>query len=115
MSKQKGIKKLLFFVVFFVVAVLFLSLCWKKRIGIYNTFMKLTGQESNYEVLVNLKKDHYGYYKQELKVTMDREDNAKIQENDSASDDLLWWKQPLRSINSFRVNRSRGTPGKSLW
>lgn len=88
MSKQKGIKKLLFFVVFFVVAVLFLSLCWKKRIGIYNTFMKLTGQESNYEVLVNLKKDHYGYYKQELKVTMDREDNAKIQENDSASDDI---------------------------
>ena len=34
MSKQKGIKKLLFLVVFLVVAVLFLSLCWKKRIGI---------------------------------------------------------------------------------
>ncbi len=31
MSKQKGIKKLLFFVVFLVVAVLFLSLCWEKK------------------------------------------------------------------------------------
>ena len=38
------------FIIFLILAVLFAALCWKKRRGIYNTYMKLTGQEIPYSV-----------------------------------------------------------------
>ena len=45
MSKWKKNTKIAVFIIFLILAVLFAALCWKKRRGIYNTYMKLTGQE----------------------------------------------------------------------
>ena len=49
------------FIIFLILAVLFAALCWKKRRGIYNTYMKLTGQEIPYSVQEKRRKK-YGYY-----------------------------------------------------
>ena len=87
--KKKGRKILLIIIV--VVLILMIPvgiLGWKKRIGIYNTFMKLTGQESSFEVIEKLRSDYTGYYKQKLKVKMDRDNTIKIQENDQSADDV---------------------------
>ena len=45
MRKWNKKTKIAVFIIFLILAVLFAALCWKKRRGIYNTYMKLTGQE----------------------------------------------------------------------
>lgn len=66
---------------------LFAALCWSKRRGIYNTYMKLTGQEIPFSVLEK-RKESYGYYDQKLRVSMDLEDTVHIEENDQAADQV---------------------------
>ena len=87
--KKKGRKILLIIIVVVLILMIPVGIIgWKKRIGIYNTFMKLTGQESSFEVIEKLRSDYTGYYKQKLKVKMDRDNTIKIQENDQSADDV---------------------------
>ena len=75
------------FIIFLILAVLFAALCWKKRRGIYNTYMKLTGQEIPYSVQEKRRKK-YGYYDQELNASMDLENPVYITENDGSANEL---------------------------
>jgi hydroxymethylpyrimidine pyrophosphatase-like HAD family hydrolase len=61
MRKWNKKTKIAVFIIFLILAVLFAALCWKKRRGIYNTYMKLTGQEIPYSVQEKRRKK-YGYY-----------------------------------------------------
>lgn len=81
-------------------------LCWNKRRGIYNTFMKLTGQEIPFSVLEKRKKA-YGYYEQKLNVSMDIENTVFIEEND-ASADLIETNIPKQNslvATSYEIDR----------
>ena len=61
MKKWSKKKKITILLLFLVLLALFAGLCWKKRRGIYNTYMKLTNQEIPYSVKEKRKKK-YGYY-----------------------------------------------------
>ena len=50
MKKWSNKKKITILLLFLVLLALFAGLCWKKRRGIYNTYMKLTNQEIPYSV-----------------------------------------------------------------
>mgnify|MGYP000408773060 CR=1 FL=1 len=50
MKKWSKKKKITILLLFLVLLALFAGLCWKKRRGIYNTYMKLTNQEIPYSV-----------------------------------------------------------------
>ena len=69
MRKWNKKTKIAVFIIFLILAVLFAALCWKKRRGIYNTYMKLTGQEIPYAVQEKRRKK-YGYYDQELNASV---------------------------------------------
>lgn len=77
MKKWSKKKKITILLLFLVLLALFACLCWKKRRGIYNTYMKLTNQEIPYSVKEKRKKK-YGYYGQKLNVTMDVDDTISI-------------------------------------
>ena len=87
MKKWSNKKKITILLLFLVLLALFAGLCWKKRRGIYNTYMKLTNQEIPYSVKEKRKKK-YGYYGQKLNVTMDVDDTISIQENDDSANDI---------------------------
>lgn len=87
MKKWSKKKKITILLLFLVLLALFAGLCWKKRRGIYNTYMKLTNQEIPYSVKEKRKKK-YGYYGQKLNVTMDVDDTISIQENDDSANDI---------------------------
>lgn len=84
MKKWKKKTKIIVLLIFLILLVLFAALCWKKRRGIYNTYMKLTGQEIPYSVKEKRKKA-YGYYEQKLNVSMNLEDTIPIAENDDSA------------------------------
>ena len=86
MKKWSKKKKITILLLFLVLLALFAGLCWKKRRGIYNTYMKLTNQEIPYSVKEKRKKK-YGYYGQKLNVTMDVDDTISIQEDDDSVKD----------------------------
>ena len=46
MRKWNKKTKIAVFIIFLILAVLFAALCWKKRRGIYNTYMKLTHSQA---------------------------------------------------------------------
>lgn len=85
MKKWEKKTKITVLVVFLLLLALFGALCWKKRIGIYNTYMKLTGQEKVYAAK---EKPSYGYYGQKLDVSMNLEDTVSIKENDASAENL---------------------------
>lgn len=122
MKKWSKKKKITILLLFLVLLALFAGLCWKKRRGIYNTYMKLTNQEIPYSVKEKRKKK-YGYYGQKLKVTMDVDDTISIQENDdsrmiSRQKSLRrkhWWQPPMRLTNSCRQSRKMDIHGMIPW
>lgn len=85
MKKWEKKTKITVLVVFLLLLALFGALCWKKRIGIYNAYMKLTGQEKVYAAK---EKPSYGYYGQKLDVSMNLEDTVSIKENDASAENL---------------------------
>ena len=85
MKNWKKRTKITVLVVFLLFLALFAALCWKKRRGIYNTYMKLTNQEIPYSVREKRKKK-YGYYEQKLNVSMDMDNTVSIVENDESAD-----------------------------
>ena len=87
MKKWSKKKKITILLLFLVLLALFAGLCWKKRRGIYNTYMKLTNQEIPYSVKEKRKKK-YGYYGQKLNVTMDVDNTISIQEDDDSANDI---------------------------
>ena len=114
MKKWSKKKKITILLLFLVLLALFAGLCWKKRRGIYNTYMKLTNQEIPYSVKEKRKKK-YGYYGQKLNVTMDVDDTISIQENDDSANDIQtrnpyrrkhWW-QPSYEIDQQLTGRAR--------
>ena len=58
MKKWSKKKKITILLLFLVLLALFAGLCWKKRRGIYNTYMKLTNQEIPYSVKEKRKKKY---------------------------------------------------------
>lgn len=99
-------KKAVVFMAFICIMFLLSILCWNKRRGIYNTFMKLTGQEIPFSVLEKRKKA-YGYYEQKLNVSMDIENTVFIEEND-ASADLIETNIPKQNslvATSYEIDR----------
>ena len=121
MKKWSKKKKITILLLFLVLLALFAGLCWKKRRGIYNTYMKLTNQEIPYSVKEKRKKK-YGYYGQKLNVTMDVDDTISIQENDDSAISRLkslrrkhWWQPPMRLTNSCRQSRKMDIHGMILW
>ena len=87
MRKWNKKTKITVFVIFLILVVLFAALCWKKRRGIYNTYMKLTGQEIPYSVQEKRMKK-YGSYDQELKASMDLDNPVYITENDDSANEI---------------------------
>lgn len=77
MRKWNKKTKITVLVIFLILLALFAALCWKKRRGIYNTYMKLTGQEIPYSVQEKRMKK-YGYYDQELNASMNLENPVYI-------------------------------------
>ena len=122
MKKWSKKKKITILLLFLVLLALFAGLCWKKRRGIYNTYMKLTNQEIPYSVKEKRKKK-YGYYGQKLNVTMDVDDTISIQENDDSANDIQteipqrkhWWQPPMRLTNSCRQSRKMDIHGMIPW
>ena len=87
MRKWNKKTKIAVFIIFLILAVLFAALCWKKRRGIYNTYMKLTGQEIPYSVQEKRRKK-YGYYDQELNASMNLENPVYITEKDDSANEI---------------------------
>lgn len=87
MRKWNKKTKIAVFIIFLILAVLFAALCWKKRRGIYNTYMKLTGQEIPYSVQEKRRKK-YGYYDQELNASMNLENPVYITEKDGSANEI---------------------------
>ena len=83
MRKWNKKTKITVLVIFLILLALFAALCWKKRRGIYNTYMKLTGQEIPYSVQEKRRKK-YGYYDQELNASMNLENPVYITEKDGS-------------------------------
>ena len=122
MKKWSKKKKITILLLFLVLLVLFAGLCWKKRRGIYNTYMKLTNHEIPYSVKEKRKKK-YGYYGQKLNVTMDVDNTISIQEDDDSANDIqteipqtkTWWRPPMRLTSSCRQSRKMDIHGMILW
>ena len=87
MKNWKKRTKITLLLVFLIFLALFAALCWKKRRGIYNTYMKLTNQEIPYSVKEKRKK-MYGDYEQKLKVSMDMDNTVSIGENDESAAEI---------------------------
>ena len=85
---------------------LFAALCWKKRRGIYNTYMKLTGQEIPYSVQEKRRKK-YGYYDQELNASMNLENPVYITENDGSANEIETDipKEATRIASSYEIDQ----------
>ena len=94
------------FIIFLILAVLFAALCWKKRRGIYNTYMKLTGQEIPYSVQEKRRKK-YGYYDQELNASMNLENPVYITENDGSANEIETDipKETTRIASSYEIDQ----------
>ena len=87
MKNWKKKTKITVSLIFVLLLVLFGVLCWKKRVGIYNTYLVLTGQESVYGAQVR-NKPSYGYYGQKVKASMELENPVSIKENDASAENL---------------------------
>ena len=106
MRKWNKKTKIAVFIIFLILAVLFAALCWKKRRGIYNTYMKLTGQEIPYSVQEKRMKK-YGYYDQELNASMNLENPVYITENDGSANEIETDipKETTRIASSYEIDQ----------
>ena len=87
MRKWNKKTKITVLVIFLILLALFAALCWKKRRGIYNTYMKLTDQEIPYSVQEKRRKN-MDIMNQELNASMDLENPVYITENDGSANEL---------------------------
>lgn len=110
MRKWNKKTKIAVFIIFLILAVLFAALCWKKRRGIYNTYMKLTGQEIPYSVQEKRRKK-YGYYDQELNASMNLENPVYITENDGSANEIETDipKEATRIASSYEIDQQLQT------
>lgn len=106
MRKWNKKTKIAVFIIFLILAVLFAALCWKKRRGIYNTYMKLTGQEIPYSVQEKRMKK-YGYYDQELNASMNLENPVYITEKDDSANEIETDipKETTRIASSYEIDQ----------
>ena len=82
MERKKS--KTLWVVLGVILAIIFLCLCYWKRIGIRNTLYRMVGMEVPYSVKEKDQKA-YGYYKRVVDVDVDLDEAQVITENDQAS------------------------------
>ena len=87
MKNWKRKTKITVSLIFVLLLALLGALGWKKRVGIYNTYLVLTGQESVYGAQVR-NKPSYGYYGQKVKASMELENPVSIKENDASAENL---------------------------
>ena len=106
MGKWNKKTKITVLVIFLILLALFAALCWKKRRGIYNTYMKLTGQEIPYSVQEKRMKK-YGYYDQELNASMNLENPVYITEKDDSANEIETDipKETTRIASSYEIDQ----------
>ena len=106
MRKWNKKTKITVLVIFLILLALFAALCWKKRRGIYNTYMKLTGQEIPYSVQEKRMKK-YGYYDQELNASMNLENPVYITEKDDSANEIETDipKETTRIASSYEIDQ----------
>lgn len=85
MGKKKK-SKALWGILMIILLVIFACLCYWKRRGIRNTFYRMAGIEIPFEIKEREQQKKYGYYKQEVKVSVDLDETVSINENDGAAD-----------------------------
>lgn len=85
MERKKS--KTLWVVLGVILAIIFLCLCYWKRIGIRNTLYRMVGMEVPYSVKEKDQKA-YGYYKRVVDVDVDLDEAQVITENDQASSQI---------------------------
>ena len=74
-------------VILIIVACMILTVlgcvAWKKRLGIYNTYMKMTGREPSHTMQWVLKGKEIGYHKQVIKTGKNKSETLQIADNGS--------------------------------
>ena len=85
MEKKKK-SRILKGIVILALLILFACLCYWKRRGIRNTFYRMAGIEIPFDVKEKEQWKKYGYYRQEVKVSVDLDETLTVYENDGASD-----------------------------
>lgn len=85
MERKKS--KTLWIILGVILAIIFLCLCYWKRIGIRNTLYRIVGMEVPYSVKEKDKKA-YGYYERVVDVDVDLDEAENIYENDEASSQI---------------------------
>ena len=87
--KKRKVRKI---VILIVVACMLLTVlgcvAWKKRIGIYNTYMRMTGREPSYVVQKVLKGQDLSYHRQVIKTKKDDLETLKIQDDKNAAEKI---------------------------
>ena len=80
MKKGKVRKIVILIIVACMILTVLGCVAWKKRIGIYNTYMKMTGREPSRTTQWVLKGKEIGYHKQVIKTGKNKSETLQIAE-----------------------------------
>ena len=83
MKKGKVRKIVILIIVACMILTVLGCVAWKKRIGIYNTYMKMTGREPSRTTQWVLKGKEIGYHKQVIKTGKNKSETLQIADNGS--------------------------------
>ena len=83
MKKGKVRKIVILIIVACMILTVLGCVAWKKRIGIYNTYMKMTGREPSRTTQWVLKGKEIGYHKQVIKNGKNKSETLQIADNGS--------------------------------
>ncbi|WP_419508332.1 aryl-sulfate sulfotransferase [Blautia sp.] len=80
--KKRNIRKVIIVIIVAAVFLIVLGIVgWKKRIGIYNTYMRMTGREPSYRVQQILKGGDLSYHKSVIKTDTEEQEVLQIEDN----------------------------------
>ena len=83
MKKGKVRRTVILIIVACMILTVLGCVAWKKRIGIYNTYMKMTGREPSRTTQWVLKGKEIGYHKQVIKTGKNKSETLQIADNGS--------------------------------
>ena len=83
MKKGKVRKIVILIIVACMILTVLGCVAWKKRLGIYNTYMKMTGREPSRTTQWVLKGKEIGYHKQVIKTGKNKSETLQIADNGS--------------------------------
>ena len=92
MKKGKVRKIVILIIVACMILTVLGCVAWKKRIGIYNTYMKMTGREPSRTTQWVLKGKEIGYHKQVIKTGKNKSETLQIADNGSNMENFaVYW------------------------